>query len=75
MYEDLTKQREDKDEKFEQIKNNTKELLERLKTSEKEVNQVTEDITRQNVMITNIKIDKNEKEKEKIKLDSQTIEL
>jgi hypothetical protein len=38
MYEDLTKQREDKDEKFEQIKNNTKELLERLKTSEKEVN-------------------------------------
>lgn len=75
VYDDLTKQREDKDEKLEGIKNRTKELMERSKASEDDIIKITDDITRQSQMIIDIKKLKNEKEEQKNKLDAETIDL
>ena len=44
VYDDLTKQREEKDEKLEGIKNKTKELMEKCKGSEDDIIRITEDI-------------------------------
>ena len=75
VYDDLTNQREDKDEKLEGIKNRTKELMERSKASEDDIIKITDDITRQSQMIIDIKKLKNEKEEQKNKLDAETIDL
>jgi len=54
-YEDLSKTREDQDEKLESIKGNTKDILERRKGAESEITKLTEEIEKLNKMIAECK--------------------
>jgi chromosome segregation ATPase len=62
VYEDLTKQREDQDEKLEQVRNYNKELMDRRKTSEMEIVKYVDDIEKLQKMIKESKEKKIDKE-------------
>jgi peptidoglycan hydrolase CwlO-like protein len=62
VYEELTKQREDMDEKLESVRNHNKELMDRRKTSEMEIVKYVDDIDKLQKMIKESKEKKLDKE-------------
>jgi len=61
-YEELTKTREDQDEKLESLKGMSREVIERRRNAETEINKLAEEIEKMNKMIKESKEKALEKE-------------